>query len=51
MESLQADKALRVLSQEFVNEIRNNHIEKIIAEKHYSLITAVGEGMRAKSDL
>lgn len=49
VESLQADKALRVLSQEFVNEIRNNHIEKIIAEKHYSLITAVGEGMRAKS--
>lgn len=49
VESLQADKALRALSHEFVNEIRNNHIEEIIVEKHYSLITAVGEGMRAKS--
>ena len=46
--SLDANKAKEFLQEEFEREIKNNLIEEIIVEKHYSLITAVGEGMKAK---
>ncbi|MED7818576.1 MULTISPECIES: bifunctional aspartate kinase/homoserine dehydrogenase I [unclassified Francisella] len=49
IDSINADKATETLKQEFANEIKNDLIEEIIVHKHYSLITAVGEGMRSKT--
>ncbi|GAB4221984.1 MAG: hypothetical protein Kow0076_2020 [Francisella sp.] len=49
VDSLDADKATEALRQEFAHEIKNNIIEDIIVNKHYSLLTAVGEGMRYKT--
>lgn len=47
VENSSSDRAIEVLRSEFEEEIRNNLIEDIIVEKHYSLITAVGEGMKS----
>ncbi|MED7787603.1 bifunctional aspartate kinase/homoserine dehydrogenase I [Francisella sp. 19X1-34] len=49
IDSLNADNAIDTLKREFSNEIKNNLIEEIVVHKHHSLITAVGEGMRAKT--
>lgn len=49
IDNLDVDKATEALRQEFVNDIKNNLIEEIIVHKHYSLITAVGEGMKSKT--
>ncbi|QIW10668.1 bifunctional aspartate kinase/homoserine dehydrogenase I [Francisella sp. LA112445] len=49
IDSINADKATETLKQEFASEIKSNLIEEIVVHKHHSLITAVGEGMRAKT--
>ncbi|WP_268886590.1 bifunctional aspartate kinase/homoserine dehydrogenase I [Francisella tularensis] len=49
IDNLDVDKATEALRQEFANDIKNNLIEEIIVHKHYSLIIAVGEGMKSKT--
>ncbi|MFC4892336.1 bifunctional aspartate kinase/homoserine dehydrogenase I [Pseudofrancisella aestuarii] len=49
IDSSDADKATEALRTEFERDIKSNLIEEIVVEKHYSLITAVGEGMKAKT--
>lgn len=45
----EADKAVEVLQAAFEQEALQGLIEEIIAEKHYALITAVGEGMKSQA--
>ena len=49
IEMSQSDNAVEVLQQEFDKEIKENLVEEIIVDKHFSLVTAVGEGMKAKT--
>ena len=49
IETKNADTAIELLNNEFENDIKNNLIEEIVVDKHYSLITAVGEGMKSKT--
>ena len=49
IETKNADTAIELLNNEFESDIKNNLIEEIVVDKHYSLITAVGEGMKSKT--
>ncbi|MFZ9035866.1 MAG: bifunctional aspartate kinase/homoserine dehydrogenase I [Francisellaceae bacterium] len=44
----QADLAVLSLEKDFKREIDSHHIEHIYCDRHYALVTAVGDGMRAR---
>ena len=49
IENQLATKAVEVLQKEFQQEINTGLVDEIVVEKNYSLVTAVGEGMKAKT--